>query len=120
MAAELSLKTEDVEAAVAFWKPLGFACVAEGRQPYSWAILSDGLIRLGFHQTRKLAKPTITYFAPDMPDRLEQLRRQGLNFVTDRKDNQGRRAGAMIVSPDGQLFFLMAGQIQNPDRSEKG
>ncbi len=72
----MSLKTEDVKAAVTYWKQLGFECIAEGHQPYPWAIVSDGLIRLGFHQTPKLTKPTITYFAPDMPDHLERLQQK--------------------------------------------
>ncbi len=111
-AAELSLQTDDVKAAVAFWKQVGFECVTEGQQPYPWAVLSDGLIRLGFHQTPKLAQPTITYFAPDMPDRLERLHEQGFKFVTEQKDRQGRRVGAAIKSSDGQLFFLLTSEMK--------
>jgi len=110
---ELSLKTEDVNATVTYWERLGFERVAEGDQPYPWAIISDGRIRLGLHQTPKLTKPTITYFAPDMPDRLKRLRRRGIKFVTEHKDKKGRRVGAVIESPDGQLFFLFTGEIKS-------
>ncbi|HXW00829.1 MAG TPA: transcription termination/antitermination protein NusG, partial [Anaerolineae bacterium] len=109
---ELSLNTNDVKAALAYWEKLGFECLAEGDQPYPWVIISDGRIRLGLHQTSKLTQPTITYFAPDMPERLKRLRRRGVQFVAEHKDKKGRRVGAVIESPDGQRFFLFAGEIR--------
>ncbi|MCL4301681.1 MAG: response regulator [Anaerolineae bacterium] len=116
---ELSLTTKDVKAAVNYWKQLGFECVREGDQPYPWAVVSDGLIRLGFHQTTKLTQPTITYFVPDMPERLKRLRRKGVKFKAEQKDKQGRRVGAVIESPDGQRFFLFTGEANQPDTSEE-
>ena len=80
--------------------------------PNRWTILSDGLIRLGLHQSPKLAKPMITCFAPDMPDRLAQLRQRGLKFAAEQKGKQGRRVGQVIESPDGQSFFLMTGEMK--------
>lgn len=116
---EISLKTKDVNVSVAYWKQLGFECVREGDQPYPWAVVSDGLIRLGFHQTTKLTQPTITYFVPDMPERLKRLRRKGVKFKAEQKDKQGRRVGAVIESPDGQRFFLFTGEANQPDTSEE-
>ncbi|MBE7556653.1 MAG: response regulator [Anaerolineales bacterium] len=109
---ELTLTTKDVKAAVAYWKQLGFECVTEGDRPYPWAVISDGLIRLGFHQTTKLTQSTITYFAPDMPDRLKRLRQKGIKFKDEQKDKKGRRVGAVIESPDGQLFFFFTGETK--------
>jgi DNA-binding NarL/FixJ family response regulator/catechol 2,3-dioxygenase-like lactoylglutathione lyase family enzyme len=106
---ELSLKTKDVSAAVDYWEQLGFQQVARNDKPYPSAIVSDGLIRLGFHQTSKFTKPTITYFASDMPQRLERLREQGIEFISEQKDTTGQLVGAMIESPDGQPFFLFTG-----------
>jgi catechol 2,3-dioxygenase-like lactoylglutathione lyase family enzyme len=114
---ELSLRTEDVKAAVTFWGQLGFECLAEGDQPYPWVVISDGRIRLGFHQTPKLTKPTITYFAPDMPERLKRLRRRGIKFVAEHKDRKGYRIGAVIESPDGQRFFLFTSPRLTPHPS---
>lgn len=109
---ELSLKTKDVNAVVTYWKQLGFECIAEGHQPYSWAVVSDGLVRLGLHQTPKLTRPTITYFAPDMAKRLKRLRKHGVKFVVEHKDKKGRRVGAVIESPDGQQFFFFIGEAK--------
>lgn len=48
-----------------------------------------------------------------MPDRLKRLRRRGIKFVAEHKDRKGRRVGAVIESPDGQLFCLFAGEIKS-------
>jgi hypothetical protein len=31
-------------------------------QPYPWAILSDGLMLIGLHQTKNFSYPAVTYF----------------------------------------------------------
>lgn len=111
---ELSLKIEDVNTAVAYWEQLGFKQVAGGSHPYPWATISDSLIRLSLHQTPKLTKPAITYVAPNMPEHLKRLRRRGIKFVAERKDKKGRKVGAVVESPDGQLFFLFTGEIKPP------
>ncbi len=109
---ELSLPTINVNAAVAYWQRLGFEPVASSHTPYTWTVISDGLIRLGLHQTTKFTKPTITYFASDMPDRLDCLEQQGIALRSEHRDAQGQRVGAVIESPDGQPFFLFAGKVE--------
>ena len=44
---------------------------------------------------------------------LKRLRRQGIKFVAEYKDRKGWRVGAVIESPDGQLFCLFAGEIKS-------
>lgn len=103
---ELSLPTADINTAVAYWQQLGFEPVCAGSEPYPWATLSDGLLRLGLHQTSALTRPTLTYRAPDMPQRLEALRAAGLPFLREHKNAHGSTTGAVVESPDGQRFFL--------------
>ena len=110
---ELSFRTEDVDAAVAEWQRFGFERVAQKDKPYPWAMVTDGLIRLGLHQTTTFSRPTISYFAPNMSDRLAQLRQVGVQFIVEHKDKKGRCVGAALRSPDGQPFFLFTGQIKN-------
>jgi DNA-binding NarL/FixJ family response regulator/mRNA-degrading endonuclease RelE of RelBE toxin-antitoxin system/catechol 2,3-dioxygenase-like lactoylglutathione lyase family enzyme len=109
---ELSLKTKDVNAAVAYWKQLGFKQVSQNNKPYPLAVVSDGLIRIGLHQTCKFTRPAITYFTPDMPQRLKRLHKQGLEFKSEQKDSKGQLVGAMVESPDGQPFFLFTGEVK--------
>jgi transcriptional antiterminator NusG len=108
---EFSLKTADVNQSVAYWEQLGFKRVGGSDKPYPWATLSDGLIRLGLHQTTRFTRPTISYFSPDIPDRLRRLREQDIPFRSEYKDAQGCTIGAVIHSPDSQPFFLFAGQL---------
>ena len=107
---ELSFRTADVEAAVDYWLKLGFECLDRKDKPYPSAIVSDGLIRLGLHQTNTFHKPTISYFAADMLHRLQRLRAANISFIVEHKDNKGQRVGAALKSPDGQPFFLFTGQ----------
>lgn len=109
---ELTLRSQDVSASVAYWKRLGFECLAGAETPYPWATMSDGKIRLGLHQTTRFTQPAISYFRADMPERLEQLHQQGFSFISERKDAQGRRIGALIQSPDGQPILLFTGRIK--------
>lgn len=110
---ELTLRSQDVSASVAYWKRLGFECLAADESPYPWATVSDGKIRLGLHQTTRFSRPTLSYFRADMPERLEHLHQQGFSFISERKDAQGRRIGALIQSPDGQPILLFTGEIKN-------
>ena len=52
-----------------------------------------------------------TSLLPDMPEWLEHLREQGIEFISEQKDAKGKCVGAMIESPDGQPFFLFTGEI---------
>lgn len=110
---EISLPTKNVQAAVTYWKRLGFTKIAGSDRPYPWATLFDGLVRLSFHQAPGLVKPLITYLAPDMPDRLNRFHEQGLRFISERKDSQGCRVGAVVRSPDGQSILLFKGEISH-------
>ena len=110
---ELSFQTTDVITSLDYWSQFGFEPIAQTDQPYPSAIISDGRIRLGLHQTTKFTKPTISYFSLQMPDRLRHLKKQGVRFVSEQRDAQGRPLGAMLRSPDGQPVVLFAGQISN-------
>jgi transcriptional antiterminator NusG len=109
---EFSLSAADVAASVAYWQRLGFKRLAGDNKPYPWAIVSDGRVRLGLHQTPRFTKPTLSYFAPDMPERLERLRQQDIPFISEHKNPQGQVIGALIRSPDQQPIFLFTGKTE--------
>lgn len=102
---EYSIPTGDRDASVAFYRRLGF----EGEvyeEPYPWALLQDGLITIGLHQTPEFRRPTITYFADDMVDRIRWVQEQGIELTFLHKDKSGVENQAGIESPDRQPFFL--------------
>ncbi len=108
---EFAIPCVDAKAAVAFWQRLGFKQLHLTDEPYPWAIMSDGLIILGLHQTTSFTTPTITYFAGNMADRIEQLQRDGIAMTPLEPPIDGRAVNAVFGSPDGQKFFLFEGQI---------
>ena len=99
----------NIRLSVAYWQRLGFKRLAGDNKPYPWAIVSDGRVRLGLHQAARFTQPALSYFAPDMPERLEQFRQQGLQLISTHKNAQGLDIGALIHSPDGQPILLFQG-----------
>ena len=102
---EYSIPTADRDVSVDFYRKLGFeGQVYDG--PYPWAILQDGLITIGLHQTPDFKRPTITYFANDMAERIAWVQEQGIELTFLHQDEGGVENQAGIASPDGQPFFL--------------
>lgn len=105
---ELSIPTADLKASRAFWEKLGFTYFAgdESNVDHPWVVMRDGLMDIGIHQTRNLVAPAIAYFAKDMVDRIEDFKKEGIEFFSEQKDTQGRTVYGVTRVPDGQQFFL--------------
>ncbi len=73
MFGELAIPVKDLEISTTFWSKLGFQTMFTSSGHYPWSILSDGLAVIGLHQTNHFSKPTITFFAADMEDKIAQL-----------------------------------------------
>ncbi|MEO6613502.1 MAG: VOC family protein [Chitinophagaceae bacterium] len=73
-----------------FWKKIGFTVKYETAMPYPHAILSDGLMIIGLHQTGHFNFPAITYFSPDAGKKVQQLKEKGLKNFSEMAgpDNQ--------------------------------
>ncbi len=118
---EFAHPVDDIEESIAFWKLLGFEGVSEFTEPYSWAIMTDGLSVIGLHQTTQFDFPAITFFAADMQAKIAALKKNGLQHYTDK--GQGN---IVIETPEDQYIFLYqlgmgqdsntpsAGEIQQP------
>lgn len=98
---EFAQPVKDLQAAIAFWKLLGFEVVSKFHSPYSWAILSDGLSVIGLHQTTHFSQPAITYFAADMKKKLDELKAAGLTDYTEQE-----AGNAILTTPEQQHIFL--------------
>lgn len=97
---EFALGVANFQRAARFWQQFGFAQLYASSDPYPWGIFSDGLVVLGLHQTEDFQGPCPTYFAPDMPKRIEQLQAEGLT-ITD----------GVLKAPGGETLFLFQGEI---------
>jgi catechol 2,3-dioxygenase-like lactoylglutathione lyase family enzyme len=101
MFGEFAHPVKDLDASVTFWEKLGFKSLSKRTAPYPWAILSDGLSIIGLHQTAQFNEPTITFFASDMKEKIENLKKTGM-------DNMMETGGSNVVlsTPEQQKINL--------------
>ena len=53
--------------------------------------------------------PSITYFEPDMADRISGLKQEGIKFVQELPDKEGIITNAILEAPEGTFIFLFKG-----------
>src|SRR5258706_16412367 len=102
---ELSIHTTDRDASVEWYRRLGFGA-KKFEKPHPWAIVSDGNMIIGLHQSSEFAKTTLTYFSKDSADRIEKLKAMGMKFTNEQKNAAGKVANAALTAPDEQMFFV--------------
>jgi len=94
----------DLAASIAFWKKIGYTVKYETAAPYPHAILSDGLMIIGLHQTTHFNYPAITYFGLDVAKRVQQLKAKGLkNFTEEAGPNN-----QVLTTFEGQHVFIFS------------
>lgn len=108
---ELSIETEDVGRSLDFWTKLGFAPTQYmPNPPVSWGSVADGLLMLGIyakgHCPHVIRTPSLTYFEADMPERIRQLKQEGMKFLQELPGEGGETGHAIAEAPEGQLIFL--------------
>ena len=101
---EFAQPVTDISKSLAFWKKLGFKISAEMKQPYPYAILTDGLMIIGLHQTKDFTYPVITYFGINTEKRIQQLKEKGLNNFNEL---QGKN-NVVLKTWEGQHFFIFS------------
>lgn len=99
---EIAHPVKDIDQSMLFWEKLGFKMLSRMTSPYPWAIISDGLSIVGLHQTDNFNVPTITYFASDMKEKIEQLRASGITELAEK----GGSTNVTLSTPEGQFINL--------------
>jgi hypothetical protein len=94
-----------------FWQKLDFAPVLNADQPYPWALLSDGVMTIGLHQTLTFTHAALTYFAEDPHEQIMLLKSKSVQLAHELKNSTGDVEGAILQAPDGQSFFLLKGAV---------
>jgi predicted lactoylglutathione lyase len=94
----------DIDNSIAFWEKLGFKVKSKMTQPYPYAILSDGLMLIGLHQTKDFNYPAITYFGINTEKRVQQLKDAGLKNFTDMMGKNN----VIFTTWEGQHFFIFS------------
>ena len=103
---ELSVRTSNLAESIEWYRKLGFTKVQRFEKPYPCAIISDGNIIVGLHQSNDLPKTTLTYFSKDSAERIEKLKSMGFKFINEQKNAAGKVANGQLTAPDGQTFFV--------------
>jgi hypothetical protein len=94
----------DLNTSIAFWKKLGFTVKSQMNAPYPYAILSDGLMIIGLHQTKNFTYPAVTYFGLNTEKRIQQLKSQGLQSFSE----MAGKNNVVLKTWEGQHFFLFS------------
>ncbi|HLG39729.1 MAG TPA: hypothetical protein VI461_08670, partial [Chitinophagaceae bacterium] len=94
----------DLNQSIAYWEKLGFTVKSKMDQPNPHAILSDGLMIIGLHQTKTFDYPAITYFGLNTDKRIQQLKEQGLKNFTEVMGKNN----IVLKTWEGQHFFLFS------------
>lgn len=69
---------------IEFWTKLGYEITLKESEPHPWAILTDGLIILGFHQEDwgdPNNEPALTYFSPQIDQILPKVQEKGIGLT---------------------------------------
>jgi len=102
---EFSIHSNNRDESIAWYEKLGFKA-AKSEKPWPLALLTDGNIVIGLHQTSTFTRTTLTYYSKDSADRIEKLKSMGFTFTNEEKNAAGRVANAQLTAPDGQTFFI--------------
>ena len=103
---EYSIGVASVTQEKQWWADLGFAPTKQATKPYPFVNMADKGCEIGIHQDRDIANVAITYFMPDMEQRIERLKNAGMKPMEEIPSADKRIANAIFQSPDGQLVFL--------------
>jgi hypothetical protein len=99
---EFCQPVKDLNASIAYWKKLGFEVKGNMQQPYPHAILSDGLMIIGLHQTDHFTYPAISYFGLNTEKRVGELKGKGVKGFSE---VQGKN-NVVLNTWEGQHVFL--------------
>jgi len=95
----------DLNASIEYWKKLGFQVTTQMSQPYPWAILSDGLMLIGLHQTKNFSYPAVTYFGLNTENKVNELKGKGVTGITEFMGKNN----VVLKTWEGLHFFLFSG-----------
>lgn len=93
-----------------WWADLGFAPVRGDSVPYPYVNMGDERIEIGIHEDRDIASLALTYFMPDMEQRIARIKQLGLTPIEEIPTADNRIGNAIFQSPDGQLVYLFDGK----------
>jgi len=104
---EFGIPTRDADRAKDFWEKLGFVAVGENERPFRRISLTSDFVDLGLYETRELRKPVLTFIDPEMPARLAEIERLGIEPSRRLPSAFDPDTSWMLVAPEGTVLLLM-------------
>lgn len=101
---EFAHPVTDLKSSIAFWEKLGFKSSAEMKDPYPHAILTDGLMIIGLHQTTHFTYPAVTYFGLNTEKKVQLLKDKGLKNFSE----VAGKNNVALNTWEGQHFFIFS------------
>lgn len=110
---EISLPVTDILASLEFYERLGFTqATAAEAWPYPYAVVGDGRLFLGLHQTT-LPSLTLTYVRPDLALHLTRFESLGMTATAAVLGNEAFNR-ATFQDPAGQNLMLVEARTFSP------
>ncbi|MBU3699255.1 MAG: VOC family protein [Candidatus Kapabacteria bacterium] len=107
---ELSTSIDTLSKEQTWWTKLGLRVARADDKPYSFVNMTSGFTEIGIHEARDIPSLAFTYFMPDMLNRINRLREQGLEAAELIPGPDSLPRNAIYVSPDGQLVYMFEGK----------
>lgn len=109
---EYAVKVESLDESIPFWEKIGFKNTYRNDE-WKFAIVSDGILLLELHAHEMDNRPAITYFDPDMVEKVTLLKKRGIEMRSEKKYDVGGKEAidASAVSPDGQIWYFFTGNV---------
>jgi hypothetical protein len=105
--AEYSMASADFAAMRQFWEPLGFVALGESDQPYLRMSMTSDYVDLAVHRPRTLDQGMLVFATPDMGERIERLKAQGVELAEDLPRGLDPRQNALLRAPEGTALLLI-------------
>jgi hypothetical protein len=109
--AEFALPTREIDAARAFWEPLGFVALEEQSEPFARTALTSDHLDLALYRTRAVRQPVLTFEAADMAERLARLRAGGHKVSDEMPDSLDESANGVLIAPEGTRLLLLQSEV---------
>ncbi len=105
---ELSVGVEYLVPAIKEWERLGYELILQDDTDYPWAILRNNLNIIGLHQNNTYPKQVLSYFARDMEQLLEGLKKNPNLKLTPYGNQQAVTRAGVLTAPNGLRINLFS------------
>lgn len=110
---EISVRSTDIPASLAFYESLGFVQAVVGDSlSHPYAVITDGRLYLGLH-AREFDSPTLTWVLPGLAAHVPQLRLLDIELTSERLGEDALHEVG-FVDPSGQAITLLEARTFSP------